>query len=496
MDEKTRVVDIDPINSSDESIYHRAKNWQIAMFYLCSGSGMAFYVLMNYVSYIANAGFGIAVALTGVIMTASRILDGVTDPIVALIIDRVNTSHGKVRLFMWLGWGMEAGAVLIMYVFCADKGYGIITFLLAYILYVLGYTFFGVATNICGPVLSNDPKQRPMLARWNTIYSYVFPMVFNIVMTLILLPRFNNEYSVPMLRLTAILVLCISCFLVILSCIGIAEYDRPENFVFKKKEDDEAPKIGFGQMLKCVKENKAFQRYIVACASDKLAAATAGQAIVSTLFFGIMIGNMQLGNIFSIITMLPSIVFLLISTRMAVNRGNMESMLVWTKAAIIVSILSIVFCALTDMTTIMREIIPTAIFFVLQLLFSGFKMGISANSGAMLSDIIDYEMSRSSNFMPGTMAATYSFIDKLISAFSAMVATGCVAIIGYRTIMPQPNDQATPATFTMTMFLYYGLPIIGFVLTLIAMKGYTLTKDKMVEVQTITHKLRKEAKEN
>ena len=183
----------------NEVQYRRAKTWQIALFTLVNGANMAFYVLMTYVSYLANAGYGIAVAVTGVIMTATRLFDGVTDPIIALFVDRFNTRFGKIRILMWIGWAIESAACLIMFVFGSNGQHGIVFFVIAYLLYIIGYTVFGVSTNIVGPVMTNDPKQRPMLSRWSTMYSYLFPMIINIVVTMVLLPRYGNEYNVPML---------------------------------------------------------------------------------------------------------------------------------------------------------------------------------------------------------------------------------------------------------------------------------------------------------
>ena len=101
----------------NDVLYRRAKTWQIALFTLQNGANMAFYVLMTYVSYLANAGYGIAVAVTGVIMTVTRLFDGVTDPLIALFVDRFNTKFGKIRILMWIGWAIESVACLAMYNF-------------------------------------------------------------------------------------------------------------------------------------------------------------------------------------------------------------------------------------------------------------------------------------------------------------------------------------------------------------------------------------------
>ena len=58
-----------------------------------------------------------------------------------------------------------------------------------------------------------------------------------------------------------------------------------------------------------------------------------------------------------------------------------------------------------------------------------------------------------------------------------------MALIGYRHTMPQPTDPSTPAIFWMTISMYFGLPLIGWVCTLCAMRKTPLSKEKMEEVQ-------------
>ena len=92
---------------SNDPKYRTAKPWEMIFAGGTSAAKMAFYVLMMYASYAMNAGFGIAVTVTGIIIQAKTIFDGVTDPVVAIIYDRLPVfKHiGKIRLFLfdWLG---------------------------------------------------------------------------------------------------------------------------------------------------------------------------------------------------------------------------------------------------------------------------------------------------------------------------------------------------------------------------------------------------------
>ena len=94
--------------------YRRAKTWHIALSQMTGVMQMAFYVLLGYAAYIGNLGFAITTALVGVLITLSRVFDSVTDPIIALAIEKFNSRFGKMRFFLAVGWLCMAGATTLM----------------------------------------------------------------------------------------------------------------------------------------------------------------------------------------------------------------------------------------------------------------------------------------------------------------------------------------------------------------------------------------------
>ena len=331
-------------------------------------------------------------------------------------------------------------------------------------------------------MLTNDPKQRPMVGVWSTAYNYLVPMILNIVITVILLPKYGNVYSVEMLAASCIVCVAVSGVGLLLCCIAVSDIDKPENFVgVASKKKAEPAKVK--DMWELVKSNRALQTFIVAASSDKIASQTASQAVVTTMLFGIIIGNMQLGTILSVIGMLPSIIFAFIGAKYAGKHGNKEAMVTWTYVCITVAAVLVVLFIFIDPTLIATTLPMMIVYVLLTLVLNGAKMCVTMSSNAMMADIIDYELDRSGKFIPAAVTGTYSFIDKLVSSFSAAIATGLVALIGYRHTMPQPTDPSTPAIFWMTMSMYFGLPLIGWVCTLCAMRETPLSKEKMEEVQ-------------
>ena len=119
---------------------------------------MSVYSLIGMASYAASIGFGIGTAVIGVILTGTRILDGVTDPMLAFLYDKVNTKFGKIRILMIVGFAIEAVALLCMYDWAAGKGLGTVAFVLFYVIYVIGYTIVNMTAQTIPPLMTNDPK--------------------------------------------------------------------------------------------------------------------------------------------------------------------------------------------------------------------------------------------------------------------------------------------------------------------------------------------------
>lgn len=113
-------------NTTNGVQYRRAKTWQIAFSQLSSGSNVIFYLLVGLMSYLANAGYGIAVAVVGIILTGTRIFDGLIDPFIAMFIDKFNSKHGKIRIILSIGWVIRAIATYMLFIWGSGKGYGVV----------------------------------------------------------------------------------------------------------------------------------------------------------------------------------------------------------------------------------------------------------------------------------------------------------------------------------------------------------------------------------
>lgn len=460
--------------------YRRVPTWCIAIAEMQGGAAMAFYSLVGLMSYVASEGYGIALAVAGVILTATRWFDGLIDPFLAVWIDKLHTRFGKLRILLLLGLTIRSIAMLMLFVWFSGRTDNVVLFIVLYMVNIVGNSIFDIAGNMLPAVMTNDPRQRPTVQVWATIYNYIFPTVLAIVSVMIILPMFGNQYTREMLSLTCIINVTVAWVLTLIACIGLTPVDKPENFMGITAGGDD---VSLKDMGKFLAHNRPFQMYVIAAVSDKLAQQVNSQTIVSTLLFGILIGNIQFGTLLSTFSMLPSIVFAIFGARYCGKHGSREATVTWTWVCTIVAVISVVFCAAIDMRSISTNIVLTVVFFVLLLLMNGAKMCVTTANGSMRADIVDFELDRSGKYIPGIVTATYNFIDQLVSSLGVTIATLCVAAIGYVNTVPQPTDAATPAIKFMALFLYFGMPLLGWICTLIAMRFYKLTKQELVGVQ-------------
>lgn len=472
--------------------YRRAKMWQIILVACNALVGMSVYSLIGMASYSASIGYGISTAVVGVILTCTRILDGVTDPILAFIYDKVDTKFGRLRILLIGGFVIEAIALLAMFDFCSSKGMGIVVFTLLYVVYVIGYTITNMTAQTLPAIMTNDPKQRPTIGVWQTAFNYMVPMIMTVVLNMVLLPKFGGNYNQDFLSAAVRFSMLVAAIGIVLVSIGVSEYDKPEFYYGIKKQEP----LKIKDMLEVLKGNKPLQAYIAAQASDKIAQQTASQAVITTMLFGIIIGDMSMATMLSVISMLPSIVFAVFGAKYAGNHGSKNAIVTWTKVCMVIATLMLVFFIVIDPNTISSFGVTMIVYVLFTLALNGAKMCVTTADTSFMADIIDYELDRSGRYVPAVVSGTYSLIDKIISSLSALLATGAVALIGYTKSMPQPDEPLTTPIFVVTMIIYFGLPLIGWAITLIAMKNCKLTREEMVEVQKRIATKKAELKEN
>jgi len=480
---------IDRLEENMNNGIHRAKLWQIGGFALNNTATNLYLFFMNFIAYYLVGAVGVGVVVASSIIMSMRIWDGVTDPFIGYLVDKTNTKFGKNRPFMVIG-----NVILLVFSFLivhvthlAPEQGRLVTFVILYMIYIIGYTFQCVVTKSAQTCLTNDPKQRPMFTIFDGIYNTILFAVGPAVVSQSLVPKyrgFTNEFFHEFWIYIAVASAIFTCIAVF----SIASKDRTEYFGLGTPQ-----KLGIKDYWEVLSHNRAIQMLVVSASTDKLALTTQSNATVGILVYAIVCGNYAMSGAVSVYTAIPTFLMLAFGVGyIARQLGQKKALLFGTYGALVCCILSILIFYVMDPTTLSLPVkgqdfagwnMFTLCYLALFLLMKGFT-GISGNIVIpMTADCADYEVYRSGKYVPGLMGTLFSFVDKIISSLGVTVVGLLCASVGFSKELPTVDTPFSPELKVVAMITMYGLLIFGLICNVIAMKFYPLTKEKMQSIQ-------------
>jgi Na+/melibiose symporter-like transporter len=284
----------------------------------------------------------------------------------------------------------------------------------------------------------------------------------------------------------------ISIALTLLAVIGIWEKDQPKYFGIGGEKTE---KLKVSEYVQIIKENKPMQRLMVAGAGCKLALSIATNTTVLCMLYGCMMGNydglylpmMVLGYVFSV----P---FFLLTVRTSQKHGQKASLMRYVSVALVCYVGVFVLLLLWShgdgftLSLLGEGGLSLNLYTVLFILLFGIGYGAYYATAdmpiPMVADCSDYETYQSGKYIPGIMGTLFSLVDKLVSSLSATVVGIAVSFVGLQSL-PTQYDPYTPGMNVVVIVLFCVIPMIAWAATLIAMKGYALTGEKMKEIQAV-----------
>lgn len=450
-----------------------------------------FIILLTFASYVATGVYGVSTVLAGYIITGTRVFDAITDPLIGLWCDRFESKWGRARPLTIIGWAIMSVSVFAMFKLGLGAGLGklsVLVFILIYLVYILGYTIFNIGSGLVQPIMGKNLKDRAILARGQTVYTTVLSSTISMILAATLMPKHNYKMGLPLFADLCVMVILASAVLIAITYIAVTTSGTDVMASYKGMSKDP---IKMKDALDLVLHNRDMQMYTIAAASDKLALQTASNSAITVMIFGIIIGNYKFNASLNLVNMFVTLVLLFFFvSRLAGKSGLKKANILWTSTSIAMYALMWVFLLCVDTLQITVNPVLKVVFIVLYCAMGASKMATSCVSNPLRYDIIDYEFSRSGRYMPALVNTVYSFIDKLISSLASTIVALSVAMIGYTEGMPQATDELTSGVFWVGTFLWLGVPIIGYVCSLVALRWYKLDKKTMDEVQRKNAELR------
>lgn len=469
-----------------EENYNNAKYWQIGFFSLNNAATNLYLALMGYISYYANSIAGFSVVLVSCILTGMNVFDAITDPVVGFMLDRSKGRFGKFRPFMLLGnLIMAVSALLLHFVTHEINRYMRIPFFVAaYGLFVLGYTFQTVVAKSGQAILTNNPKQRPISTYFDSLFVMAAFGGTAVFVANYLVPKYGGFTNETLFKEYVIWVSVLSLLCTILAMAGIASKDRPELL----KRQSSVQKVRVRDYWDIIRHNKPIRILILAACMNKFASTVYAHTTVGVMLFGILMNNYAIAGLIGIVTAVPTMFVISAGIRVAQNMGQKRSLMLFTALGIFFQLVMTGVLMQENINTVSfnpRHINSITIWFVaVYILLNGCKSITNNMVVPMIADCSDYERYRSGRFVPGLMGALFSFVDKVFAALGTAFVGLVMLIMGYNRRFPQIGDELTAELKGTTLFLYCGLPMICWLLSLFFMKFYELDKKKMFEVSS------------
>lgn len=460
--------------------------WRILLFALNHSGGAAITILMGKWVYYTQNVLQLGVLFASILVPI-RILDAITDPLVAALFDRVQPKRGKFRLFMLIGSLMSVIPALIIFLYPVNPP-GIplwVSFAIlgtCYAIVTIGNTILMTATRAGQAIITQDPKQRPVYSLGQTVSEAVVMGFVTIVLTSGLFGEMQDPF---VWRLSIVVLSVTSLVLVFTAMKAISTRDTPTYYAVSSY----AGKTDMVEFFRLLKRSKPMRSLVVATASDALAASV--RANLTIYLFANIIMNRSLFATFDIVSgALLGIPVLLFGLLFASKKG---SAVVYTKLSLVQTVIAaagfvVALIALPPSPHYKYNGMTLAILLVL-LCFGCYisTLGISTNLvNAMTGDLTDYEFTQSGKFIPGTIGATLTFCNKIMTSLVGFITMGIMMFCGFSgsgegSVVPE-NVFINDRFYYCVLVSVFILPALGHLITYIAMRKYPLDDKKMAEV--------------
>lgn len=465
--------------------YNNAKIWQLTLFSLNNAATNLYLALMGYVAYYANGIVGLGVFLLSMVLTGMRVFDGITDPVIGFLLDKTQGRYGKFRPFLVAGNLLLAGSCIVLFFtnHLVPRVFRLPYFILVYGVYIIGYTFQTVVAKSGQTIITNNPRQRPLATYFDSMFIMAAYGGTTLYVSNYLVPKYGNFLNPHLFQEFVIVIAITSMICTGLAIVGIWEKDQVK---FYGLPNGKKQSIRAKDYVEIIKHNKPIRMLTLASAANQFVAIVYSHTTVGVMLFGILMKNYAIVGLIGIVVAIPTLFVVSGGIKIAQHYGQRRALMLATFFAVVLQFIMgavLLYGNITEISFIPSKINGITILFVLIFtLLNGCKSIINNMVVPMIADCCDFEMTRSGKYVPGLMGALFSFVEKAVSAFGTAFVGVVLTFIGFGKVLPQVTDEATPVLVWTTLFLYCGIPILGWFVTLLAIHNYELDKAKMKEI--------------
>ena len=454
--------------------------------------------------YADSAGFGLSLAFVGLMLALSRVFDGITDPVIGLLSDRVRTRWGRRKPFVLIGMPIFMIGVWLLWIppieftevtwlgMTFNAGYPYLLGVLV-IMYV-GATIKDVPYSAWGAELAQGYNERTLVMSWKEAFTVSGSLVGAMCPAIIVFWGYTKPTdNVYFLTIALMFIMPVLVFNML--------YAVPEHQV----KEANTSRLSLRESFRYVWSNEPYRVLVIIFLFS-----TIGSAMTNSLSFFFVKHVLLAGDLYGFYLapyFLSQIVAIPLWFKLSAKIGKHRATMVaifwyalwscfipliamapqeWFKTFALESTLSFLPDSWLAGMNAQFEGIPTGkfAFFIGVMCLKGSAIGaLSALPYAMAADVIDLDSARTGKRQGGAYFSIWTMTRKLAYALGLVVGTTAATIVGFNSLadpMTNPNSDysliwlACLYSIVPAMFKFVAMPMLW---------RYPLTEDKLREVQ-------------
>lgn len=431
-----------------------------------TGCNFVWQTVMLFLAYFYTDIYGLSPAHMGTMFLLVRFIDAVTDPIMGSIVDRTKSKHGRYRPYL-LWMAIPFGGACMAAFFTPDFGETgkIVYAYVSYIFLTLMYTAINVPYCAMANAMTNDSKERTSLQS----YRFALSTAGGLVVAMVALPLVDviGQGDVQKGYMGAMAVMGLGAIaLFFFSFANTTERCVPEIEEKQSVWDD----------LKLLMKNNQWRVLFIVNVVLLTGIVLKG---ASTMYYvNTVMGRADLATAFMVTGMLANIIGAIFSAPVL---GKYDKPKVYRALIVASGFLSAVLFLVDPQNVFMV--------FALVIILGVVQMSTTPILWSMMSDVVDYEKTRSNRSLSGMVFSTNLFAIKLGIAIGGAAVGWILAWSGY----VGGAETQTAEAVTAINLLYTVIPGVFFASIAVFMMFYKLDNEHLEKIKAL---LVLDAKEN
>lgn len=423
------------------------------------GKDMVYSLVSGYLLYYYNTVLGISATFVGILFMAARVFDAFNDPIMGIVVEKTNTRMGKFR--PWLLIGTLSNAVILVLMYAVPEGMTGTMLLIyvsaAYLLWGITYTIMDIPYWSMIPAITDcgsDRENLSVIARSLASVGFAVPTV----LTMLVVPVLGRGSERKGFALFAIIIAAVFVMTVSITAVNVKEKVRVASKAVSVKE----------MFLSLFKNDQAM---VVVIAIIMFNASLYLTQQLAIYFFKYDIGKEKLVSLFGAVGGAVQIIAMLLLPIFRKKFGKKTIL----RGAIFFTITGYIYMFVLGCFHI-NNLVLLCIAAVI--IFFGFGLATVLTT-IFLADTVDYGEWKNGQRNESVVFSLQTFVVKLASAVSALIAGVGLDVIGLQT-ESAVQSEATLAGLRIIMLLF---PMAGlFISILFFSKKYKLDEGMLQTV--------------